>query len=82
MSKNSHGRKPKPKPKRPTGDDSADRVHDVRRAYKRPHPQEWQGTFEDEEVEELEDFDELSDIEDDELDDLERSIEPDEEERD
>jgi hypothetical protein len=79
MPKNSHGRKPKPK--RPAGDDSGDRVHDVRRAYKRPHQQDWQGAYEDQEIEELEDFDALSDIEDSELDDLERFIEPDEEER-
>jgi hypothetical protein len=79
MSKNSHGRKPKPKLRRPGEDDPGSRIHDVRRAYKRPHGQEWQAS-EGEEVEELEDFDDLSEIEDSELDVLEGLAEPDEEE--
>ena len=62
------------------GDDPGTRIHDLRRAYKRPHGEDWQQSFEDEEVEELEDFDELSDIEDSELDGLEQLMEPDEEE--
>jgi len=79
MSTNSHGRKPKPKLRRPGEDDPGRRIHDVRRAYRRPHGQEWQA-FEGEEVEELEDFDDLSEIEDSELDVLEELAEPDEEE--
>jgi hypothetical protein len=80
MSKNSHGRKPKPKLRRPGEDDPGSRIHDVRRAYKRPRGQEWQETFEEAEVEELEDFDDLSEIEDSELDVLDELGEPDEEE--
>jgi len=78
MFKDSHGRKPKPR--RPGDDDPGRRIHDVRRAYKRPHGQEWQSAFEDEEVEELEDFDDLSGLEDSELDALKELVEPDEEE--
>ncbi|MBN1917538.1 MAG: hypothetical protein JW889_06480 [Verrucomicrobia bacterium] len=78
MSRNSHGRKPKPR--RPGDDDPGRRIHDERRAYKRPHGPEWQQPLEDEEVEELEDLDELSELEDSEFDALEELVEPDEEE--
>jgi hypothetical protein len=81
MTRNSHGRKPKGR--RPVGgdDDPGLRIHDVRRAYRRPHAEEWAHNVEDEEIEELEDFDELSDFEDRELGVLEESGEPEEEEQ-
>jgi hypothetical protein len=80
MTKNSRGRKLKGR--KPAGDDDAAlHIHNVRRAYKRPHPEEWVHGLEDEEIEELEDFDELSDLEDRELGVFEESGEPEEEEQ-
>jgi hypothetical protein len=81
MTRNSHSRKPKGH--RPIGgdDDPGLHIHNVRRAYRRPHAEEWVQSIEDEEIEELEDFDELSDLEDRELGAFEESGEPEEEEQ-
>lgn len=78
MTRNTHGRKPKPQPV--FGDDPVGRIRDTRRVYKRPHRQDLEHALEDEEVEELEDFDALDDLEEDDLDALEQYVEPEEEE--
>ena len=66
MTRNSRGRKPRAG--RPSDDGPEFRIHDVRRAYKRPHQyEEWDEAVEGEEMEEIEDFDDLSDIEEDDL---------------
>ncbi len=79
MARNAHGGNPRAR--KPSDDGPEFRIHDMRRAYKRPHHEEWTHGFEDEEVEELEDFDELSDFEDRELGVLDESAEPEEEEQ-
>jgi len=80
MVRNSH--RGKPGARKPSDNGPEFRIHDVRRAYKRPrHYEEWAGEAEDEEVEELEDFDALDDIEEGDLEVPEEFIGTEDEER-